>query len=137
MRLATFLLIAIALSISVSAVLYIFLLDYHILEKREIPLSIQVTDFLGFDLDNSSVKLGACRPGDSSSREIQVTNEFGADVKLEISISGSISKLPSDYPKSVHLKMGESKAINFKVSVPGDMPHGNYTGMITLVFKRL
>ncbi len=83
----------------------------------------------------NSVYFFKLSPGLNFSREIQVVNPFGNNLKLDISVGGNISRFLTYSMENEVLKPGTAQIINLTVQIPlKNITAGKYKGNFTIKF---
>jgi len=120
--------------------IYLFgnLIDYvSVLEKQEIYTKVIVAGNIGFDINNSALIFGAVMPGGSSSRELNITNNHNQNVQIEVYSKGDIKDFLSISDNDFRLRIGESRKVDFSVSIPFDAEYGTYEGEVIVVVRNV
>ncbi len=97
---------------------------------------IKVTDYYGVNLDNSSIVLGAVKPGGQAQRNFTIRNNDDEPHRIIIRINGPIEDWSFVTPNEYMLLPGEEKNMELVTKVPGNMPYGNYTSEVIALFMR-
>jgi hypothetical protein len=125
-----------------SGILFIILLlfiifnSWNILEKKEIPANFIIGERLGFDLNSSALTFGMLPPGASSSRAIEITNDFNREVFVSIYSSRSIIKFTRISENDFYLAPGETRSVSFTVYTEKNSTFGQYNGFIKIIIKK-
>jgi len=110
--------------------------SFFILDKKEIYISVVVSDKIGFDLNKTALTLGMTAPGQIASRGIEITNDFDKRVKVGLKVKGNISEILEVSENNFFLERGEKKNIGF-IAAPGEnTPLGKYEGIVSIIVKR-
>ncbi len=108
-----------------------------ILKKQEIIIKLVVGDKAGFIVTNDSLNFGGLYAGTSSQKEIILPNNYGFPIKAEFSVEGNIKDFLV-YAPVIYLETGEKKNVTIStIQIPKDAVYGNYSGIMTIVFKRV
>ncbi len=128
-RWTIFFIIVILIS-SISLSLYF---NYFILKVSYIDFDFKVKEdkHIGFNLDSEALHFGIIPPGSKGHRDLIFKSEFPA--RLLVKVTGSDYVYP--VKNNFLIEPGES-ILTFTAAPPIDMPQGNYSGKIRLVFKR-
>ncbi len=135
-RIFSFLIILIILIIF----LFFFnLLSYSsVLEKKVIYSKVLVGDSLGFDVNGTALTFGMITPqGASSSRNINLSNFYGKEIKVEIFAVGDIAKFLSISENNFVLKKNETKTIKFVATSPKNTEYGTYDGNVFILVRKV
>ena len=105
-------------------------------ELQTIPMDLKVQNKTSFNLDQDALHFGGVFPGGSSERGIVIVNKRDFSLKARFYMSGELGNwvLPEDNP--VFLQPFENRTIKFTATAPKDAAYGNYTGELTVVFKK-
>ena len=115
-----------------------FLIDnYFILGEREIFASFSVSDHSGFDLNKTALTFGLIKPGFTSSRTANITNNFEMPVLVIIKANGDLSEFLIVSENEFILSPNEEKKLSFSVFLPKDILIKDYKGHVTIIFKRI
>jgi hypothetical protein len=109
----------------------IFLFYPRPLEKKMVDVYFLVGDVYGFNLDNRALIFGMVSPGGGAMRAIRIDNTDDFPVEIKFFASPNIAKYLGA-PPSVLIGPKSYASVNISLSVPRDMPHGNYTGKLVL-----
>jgi hypothetical protein len=120
---------------SVVIFLIVLKMNSFSLERREIPISLEVSDRVGFDVNSSALTFGKITPGGSSTRNLILENNYGFPIKLKIEIEGNVLKFLS-FEKVVFIDSRETKKIIFSAVIPGDEKFGKYSGKVIITIKK-
>lgn len=120
--------------------LFIFLIVFYInskivLEKKEIPAKLTVGNKSGFDTNATALTFGIVRPGSTSSRKIDISNDYTFPVRFEFSATGNIKDFLV-FEKTVFLEPGEKKTISISTIDPEGQEEGKYSGEVIVLIKR-
>ena len=127
------LLIICFLTIGIASFVYLFLTT---LEVREIEMDLKVIpDRFGVTVDTDKIWFGGLKPGTSSNRIIIINNEFEFPIKVIFTPSGDLAEIVS-IESRIYIDPGMNQQVRIAANVPPDMPMGNYTGILTVVFKK-
>ena len=102
-----------------------------ILEKKEIPATLSVSEIASFDVSRSALTFGTIIPGSSASRNLTLKNNYTFPVKFEFRAKGNIKNFLI-YERAVYLEPGEKKSIRINTIIPNDEEYGNYSGKIVI-----
>ncbi len=126
------LLVLLTLFIYIFIFLY-YMKDLEILHIQEMPIYVTVFDYVGINLDNSSLNFGTIMPGNNVVRQFTIINPFKTDVLVSIDFKGlSWIQINENY---FILKQGELKNITITLSVPKDAKFGNYRGSMRVIME--
>ena len=105
------------------------------LHIQELPFSFSVSDYVGINTDNDSLKFGTVMPGGEIKRKITVINPFEISVETSLNLESQVSGWISISEKDFILNPSKNKTLSVTLSIPGDGAYGNYTGILRLVMK--
>ena len=130
-------LVALALVAIASSLTYLFYRYVAVEKIIEYNTYLIVSDHAGFDVNKSYIHFGMLKPGESSSKNMLITNSGNESFKLQIKVSGNFMDwITVDLGKSRIISPGESRKIFFIADVPTNASYGNYTGKIAIIFRR-
>ena len=133
-------LMVILLSIVLLTVSFAYLyynLNLGFSEIKTLPMSLKVSDVIGFNVGTDAIYFGKTKPGGTSKREVNIENNYDFPVSVSIKIRGDIEEYVSVSENNFKLAEGEKKQISFYAQTQKDTPEGNYTGETDVVFKRV
>lgn len=107
----------------------------NIVEKKSVPVSLNISDKAGFNLNKSSLTFGNLLPGTSSKREIIIENNHEFPLNVELQIQGNIEKY-LEYKKSYTIEPKKKKEIPFVARIPEKEEQGNYSGEVIVVMRQ-
>ncbi len=128
-----FLLIALVLVV-LAFNLYLFFTIPEILEEKEIDSSIIVSDSIGIDLNTTALTFGQALRGGSSTRTINIKNDYNFPVSVFIKGLGDMEKLIM--PLKEELDANETKEIKVQAFVPLDYEFKEYKGKMRTVIRK-
>lgn len=122
---------------TLSFIIFIFTLYLHfdILEKQEIFIELTIGNKTGFNLDSGKISFGAITPSSNSERVIYLKNIYDFPVKVELSAEGNVSKF-LNYQDRYFFEKHETKIVKIVASYSEGAEFGNYSGNLSIVFKR-
>ena len=98
--------------------------------------SLNVSDRVGFDVDDSALIFGSVIRGGGSSRNINIDNNFQFPVVAVISAEGDIAPL-LHFDNLVEIGENEFGELSFNVIAPSDINDGFYSGNVTIeIFRK-
>jgi hypothetical protein len=106
-----------------------------ILDKKEIPTFLEIGDIPAFNLDNSTFSFGKIVSGITSSRSIQIDNNYDFPIAVFLTSRGNISRFLL-FEKETDILVNEKRIIDLKTISPAKEDYGNYSGKIILTLKR-
>lgn len=119
-----------------SLIIFSILLEkYFILDKKEISTFLEIGDIPSFNLDNSTFSFGKIVPGVTSSRRIQIENNYAFPIFVSLSSKGNISRFLL-FEKEINIPVNEKRIIEIQTISPLKEDYGNYSGKIILALKR-
>ncbi len=122
-----------ALSASITLYTYSSLAIY---KSYAIPMDVKVSDKIGFNLDKDALHFGTVTSPGTVNRAIDINNSLDRDVMIVIQSSGKLAEWVT-HNTSFELSPGEQREVNFRLDVPSNVSHGNYTGNVKIFFKRI
>ena len=124
-------LIAVILAI-ISMVSFFFLP----LQITEFDVRFNVSEKIGFDLNNSALTFGSVVPGNYYERKIIIENKYDFPIKAKIFVSKDISDffLKTD---SVMLMPRENASIPITIYIPQNSEKKEYSGKIAIKIYRV
>lgn len=128
--------VVVLIAVAVSTAIAHYYINKDVQELQKIPMDITVQQKIAFNLDTDRLHFGGLPPGDSADRGVDIVNKRDFPLKVRFYMSGEIGGwvLPEDNP--VLLQPFENKTVKFTATVPKNAGFGNYTGEITVVFKK-
>lgn len=104
---------------------------------KDIEMSLQVEKGkLGIAVDSEKLNFGSILPGGSSAKKIIIGNEHDFPISVSFTPLGEIKEHVKVSENPSYLLPGETKEISIVAAAPKDMPYGNYTGIMRVVFTR-
>jgi len=128
--------VVVLIAIVVSTAISYYYTNKGVLETQKIPMDIKVQQKLAFNLDADKLHFGGIPPENSAERGIVIVNKRDFPLKVRFYMSGELGSwvLPEDNP--IFLQPFENRTVKFTATVPKDASYGNYTGELTVVFKK-
>ena len=113
----------------------IFYFNYFILDVVYVNFDFKVREDknIGFNLDQDALHFGIIPPGSSGHRDLILNSDVQA--KILIKVFGSDYVYPTK--NNFILEPNKSVSVPFSASPPIDLPEGNYSGKIRIIFKRV
>ena len=105
------------------------------LDKKFFLASVEVSDRGGFDLNKSALTFGKITPGGSSSRQVELKNNYDFPIKVEIWAEGDIKEF-LEFEEVVSLDVGEEKKISFSASALSDEEFKKYSGNVVVLIRK-
>lgn len=99
---------------------------------QEMNISYRVSDKIGLNLDNDSLKFGSILQGGFAERNVRIVNPFDKRVLVFINANDKWVNISLD---RFNLNPGESKKLAVRVDVPENAEFGNYTGIFRVVMS--
>ena len=122
-----------AVIISVIATVMVFhLVPSH--ETEELEMRLQVSDYVGFDVETSAIVFGTVPPGGMGQRDIIINNLADEPRNILIRAEGGLSEWVSVSENMFLVLANEEKPVSVHVQVPEDAEFGNYTGTMKIHF---
>ena len=106
------------------------------LEIQKIPMDIKVQQKFGFNLDTDKLHFGGVFPGGSSERGVIIVNNRDFPLKARFYMSGEIGSWVKPEDNPIYLQPSENRTVKFTAKAPENAEFGNYTGEVTVVFKK-
>lgn len=128
------LLIAVFLSVGLTSLFYGL---YIVMDVRDIPVSFEVSDRVGVDVDDQRLSFGKIPLDSKAKRTLVMKNDFNEDAKVELVFSGEIEDFMEVEESDIYLAKDEEKEFSIFVNVPSDAELGNYSGNLKVFFKRI
>jgi hypothetical protein len=124
----------------ISAILIISVIliinSIKVLDKKIIPISVEVGEYLGLNAGSEELNFGTLIPGQASTKKLVISNGYSKDVKIMILLDkGNITKYIYGI-SLMNLSPGESIEYEVKLVLPDDLPLGNYEGNLILEFSK-
>jgi len=118
--------------------LVINLRDYYsILDKKQFQARVIVSDHYGFEINSSALMFGMVTPGGVSSKSIDLENNYGQSVNVQIYSKGEVRGFLLISENNFILEENQKKKIGFSVSVPEDYEFGEYSGEIEIIIRKI
>lgn len=131
-NIAILFILAILFSIILTEITYFL---YNIEYIKIFDAKLEVSNAIGFALGKQEVDFGLVNAGGSARRYIDVENQGGKEITVQIFMTGNLEKFVS-YENYVTIKPNETKNIQFEAFVPEGTAQEKYTGKIFLIFKK-
>jgi hypothetical protein len=128
----TILVVLIALAIFLFAILS---QKAKVLEKKEIPVFVTISNVTGFKVEDQSLDFGRIIYGSSANKKIGVQNNYKFPIVLELNAEGNVSDFLV-FDKTTAFEPGEEKQISVSTIIFEKEPYGNYSGKLIVTFKR-
>lgn len=103
---------------------------------RDIEMDAKVGDRIGIAVDSDKLIFGMMMPGGAGKRELFIGNEHDFPISVYFTPIGQLKKYTNLPENPVLLQPGENKEVSVSVNFPEDMPYGNYTGIMRVVFTK-
>lgn len=111
--------------------LYANLIDmFSLFERKEIYSEVEVSNILGFEINDSALVFGTVYPGGSSKKTVDLKNEHDGIARVKIFAKGDINDFLIVSDNNFILYPNETKTIEFKIKIPENTAFGNYTGKV-------
>ena len=105
------------------------------LERKEIPVYINVSSGTGLKVENESLDFGRVIYGASAVKRTYIENNYTFPIRVEFLAEGNVSDLLV-YQNEVFLKPKEKKEIGISTIQFSDEPYGLYSGKMIITFKK-
>lgn len=106
-----------------------------VIEKSELEIKFNITNKIGFDLNNTLLNFGNVVLDSSSTRNVQIKNNHAFDIKVNVLISDDIERFIA-VEKTVYIKKNESKDVEFSLNVNKTQDFGSYSGKAVFYILR-
>jgi hypothetical protein len=103
---------------------------------RDIEMDAKIGDRIGIAVDSDKLIFGMMMPGGAGKRDMYIGNEHNFPISVQFNPIGQLKEYTTIAENPVILQPGESREISIAVNFPKDMPYGNYTGIMRVVFTR-
>lgn len=103
---------------------------------RDIEMDVKVGAKIGINVDSDKLWFGMTNPGGSATRQIFIGNEHDFPIKVLFVPLGQLKDYIGVSDNPALLQPGENKEVSVTVEIPKEMPHGNYTGIMRVVFTK-
>jgi hypothetical protein len=90
---------------------------------------------MGFDVNTSALKFGKIPPGGSSTRTINIENQYDFPLHGKVYASKNLAELLSA-PDSFLVEPMNRTEISISINIPRDYKYGNYTGRLKIELRR-
>jgi len=132
-------LVVLVIVLLILIIIILFLSLYNksneILEKKEVPVHLEISNITGLKVENETLDFGRIIRGSSAHKLLTFENNYEFPISVDVSVEGNVSKYLI-YEPFFRLESGEKKQEGIETIVFGDDPLGNYTGIMTVIFKR-
>lgn len=103
---------------------------------RDIEMDAKVGDRIGIAVDSDKLIFGMMQPGGAAKREMFVGNEHDFPINIQFIPLGQLKDYTHIPENPVILQPSETRKVSVTVNFPEDMPYGNYTGIMRVVFTK-
>lgn len=134
MKLIYFILILCCLIPATALLSFVGYVNYKIDYVRTIEAHVMVADVYGVNIDSSKLYLGATKPGGITFRNFTVTNKGDENRKIEVSVKGPMKDWTTITPNYFMISPGETRQVKYRVKIPSETPHGNYSSRVMILF---
>lgn len=105
---------------------------------QDIEMNLQVKKgTIGIAVDAEKLTFGSIMPGGSATKKMRIGNDHDFPIAVSFTPLGEIKKYISVSENPALLDIGETKEIFVVAEVPSDMPYGNYTGIMRVIFTKV
>ena len=101
--------------------------------SKKIPVKFEISDRLGMVINTTVLDYGKVIPDTSITKELNLSNEYGAPMVVKVSVSPNLLSLIFG-KKEIILNPGETKVYSVSLIPPSETMLGNYSGEINLDF---
>jgi len=112
-----------------------FFAKEEILRVEVIPIDFKVDNYVGIVTDPDALHFGTIPPGNHGKRWISLKNDNTFPIRVTARFTGDAREYAWTKPEIV-LAEGEARTISVSITVPADLPHGNYTGTAYFTFRK-
>ncbi|MFH1133619.1 MAG: hypothetical protein V1735_03950 [Nanoarchaeota archaeon] len=137
MQRSTVVLMVIAAALVASAVGAFLYANVMIVEVQQLPIDFQVDNLVGLNVDTDALHMGRMMPGGNAQRGITISHKKGSTLYARLSVVGEAAPYITITPQRLEVPRGLDKEVRFDADIPEDMPYGNYTGVVRIVFRRM
>jgi len=130
---ALILLIIVFLTISVVSFIYMI---YSTIGVKEYDMVVSVRKNVGIDVGTDKIRFGGVKPGGGSTRVLVITNNHDEKVIVNMYPRGDIKDYVSLGDNNFILEPDMNKEVHISIAIPDNLPYGNYTGKLKVVYKR-
>ena len=100
------------------------------IDYEEIPITLSVGDYLGFNIDSDALHFGTVMPSGHGYRNMNVHNKKEIRCKVFLEADGPITEWITFSPEDTfYLDGDETETIQVNVTVPPGTEFGNYSGI--------
>jgi hypothetical protein len=121
---------------ALSFFLYLNMKSFDIIDKKVIYAEVVLGDKYGFEINGSALKFGMIDNTASSTKTINLSNNYNENVKIEIYSKGKIKRFITVSENDFILEKNQVKTISFAVSFPENSEYGKYDGEVVVLIKR-
>ncbi len=124
--------------LSLTVFLYSILFNSEvIIDKKEIEMTLEISDKAGFAINGSALVFGRLTPLTSSDKQIILTNGYSFPIVVVFNFTGNISEyMIKNNPE--RLEVGGRKNVTIStIFIPQGAVFGNYSGTLKITFKRV
>lgn len=126
-------LLAIIILITMAVTMYIY--SQKICETRKIDMFVIVSDHIGVDVSDESLRFGMIIPGGDATRTINISHKCRDNTIVNLKRLGDIAKFISLPKNNFILEPNKIEKLDISVNIPKDTEFRNYTGMLLIKFK--
>jgi hypothetical protein len=135
MKKTQLLILAICFILIFAGITMIIFSQYKIKASMVIPMTIGVSDRLGFTVETDMLRFGEARPGDVAIRTAEIKNFNDFRVKANFFSHGEIKDWVNIEP--IYLNNYEAKNITISAKIPSDAQEGTYNGTLRIIFIKV
>lgn len=119
---------------------------FTVKETKILDMNLRIGDYIGFNLDNKALEFGTMEPGGSSTRALQLENNYDFPLQVSVSFSprndldsilGRSRPIKEEWitlsQNNFILESGKTADIKFTIK-PDETPLGNYTAKAIITF---
>ena len=106
-----------------------------VLQEFELPITLEISNKSGFDLNTTVLTLGRLNVGSSTQREIMIDNPYNYTIFAYLHVEGSVKDLLI-FEKRIEILRNESKKVAINTVVIEYEPFGNYTGVLFVKIRK-
>lgn len=134
MKKTQLLILAICVILIFAGITMIIFSQYKIKASMTIPMTIWVSDSLGFTTETDILRFGRARPGDVAIRTAEIKNLNDFRVKASFFSHGEIKNWVNIEP--IYLNNYEAKNITISAKIPSDAKKGTYNGTLRIILTK-
>ena len=111
-------------------------MTYKIKETTTLDMDIEISSRGGL-VGDPGIHFGRITPGGYSTKKITINNTYNHNLEIVAKFSGELGKWVSIEGAEEALTPGETRTVELIAAPPRTTPHGNYTGQVKILQKRV